>query len=147
MKNLLFTLSAVILIALTSAKPNVSVSETENNSGITFHEGNWNEALQLSKKEGKPIFLDISAGWCGPCKMLKANTFPDSEVGEFYNSNFINVAVDGEKGEGIELARKYRIKGYSTLLFVNPDGKVVSQTAGYRSPKQFVELGKQVVKM
>ena len=145
MKNILFTLSGIILIVLTSANIPELSSETENKEGIAFHQGSWDEALQLAKKQGKPIFLDISASWCGPCKMLKSKTFPNQEVGEFYNANFINVAVDGEKGEGIALAQKYRIKGYPSLIFINSSGEVVAQTAGYRSPKQFIEIGKQVV--
>ncbi len=145
MKNTLFLLSAISLIMLTSAKTPEPGSKTENKKGIAFHQGSWNEALQLAKKENKIIFLDISASWCAPCKMLKANTFPNKEVGKFYNANFINVTVDGEKGEGVELAQKYKIRGYPSLLFINSDGTVVVQTAGYRNPKQFIDIGKQIV--
>lgn len=118
-----------------------------NNTGINFHQGSWKEALELARKEGKLIFLDISTSWCPPCKMLKENTFPNKEVGNFYNANFINVAVDGEKGEGVTLARKFNISAYPTLMFINPEGKIIGQTAGYRNPAQFIELGKQIVKL
>jgi thioredoxin 1 len=145
MKNILFMMSGIILIVLTSAKLTVPDSETENKDGISFHQGTWEDALKLAKDEGKPIFLDISASWCGPCKMLKANTFPNEEVGKFYNANFINVAVDGEKGEGIKLASKYRIKGYPSLIFIDSNGELITQTSGYRNPKQFIDIGKQIV--
>lgn len=145
MKRTLFMLSAIILIILTSAKIPEPGPETKDETGIAFHQGTWDEALQLANKQSKPIFLDISASWCGPCKMLKSKTFPNQEVGKFYNANFINVAVDGEKGEGITLAKKYRIKGYPSLLFINSSGDIVAQTTGYRNPKQFIEIGKQVV--
>ena len=79
--------------------------------------------------------------------MLKANTFPNTEVAKFYNTNFINVAVDGEKGEGISLAQKYKIRGYPSLLFINSEGEIVSKTTGYRNPGQFIEMGKQIVKL
>ncbi len=145
MKTLTIILSGIFLAFITFA--NLPVTKAENNAetGITFHEGTWAEALQLAKKEGKPIFLDISASWCGPCKLLKAHTFPNGEVGKFYNENFISVAVDGEKGEGIELARKYKIRGYPSLIFIDSNGKLIAQTAGYRNPKQLIELGEQVV--
>lgn len=134
-------------VNILNKKPSESGFATENNNaGITFHQGSWDEVLKLAKKENKMVFLDISASWCGPCKMLKANTFPNQEVGKFYNANFINVAVDGEKGEGVTLARKYKISGYPSLLFINPEGKIIAQTAGYRNPEQFIELGKQIVK-
>lgn len=141
MKKIIFVLSAIILTTQLSAK----VPVTETNEGISFHQGTWEEALQLAKKEGKPIFLDIYASWCGPCKKLKAKTFPDSEVGRFYNANFINVAFDGEKGEGIKLAEKYRVKGYPTLIFIGSDGEQIAQTAGFRNAKQLIDIGKQVI--
>ncbi len=53
----------------------------EKAAGIMFHEGTWAEALELAKSENKPIFLDVYATWCGPCKRLKKNTFSDQEVG------------------------------------------------------------------
>lgn len=145
MKYSLFMLSAIILIILTSAKLPDTAFETENKEGIVFHQGSWNEALQQAKEQGKPIFLDVSASWCGPCKMLKAKTFPNKEVGEFYNANFINVAVDGEKGEGVELARKYQIKGYPSLIYIDSNGQLIAQTAGYHNPVQFIDIGKQIV--
>lgn len=146
MKYFIVISSLFILLILTLANPFESNSSTNKEAGIAFHQGSWNEALELAKKENKLVFLDISASWCGPCKMLKANTFQNPEVGKFYNANFINVAVDGEKGEGIGLARKYGIRGYPTLLFINPEGKVVARTTGYRNPKKFLELGKKIIK-
>ena len=144
MKTMLLFIG-ILIAALVYSKPWKSVTEGKNETGIAFHQGTWNEALQLAKKEGKPIFLDISASWCGPCKMLKSRTFPNEEVGEFYNSNFINVAVDGEKGEGIELARKYRIQGYPSLIYIDSKGELIAQTVGYRNPKQLIDIGKQII--
>ena len=145
MKRITFLITMVLIAFISFAGPAESNSTTEEETGIQFHKGNWEEALRKAEKEGKPIFLDISASWCGPCKMLKARTFPNQEVGEFYNTNFVNVMVDGEKGEGIELARKYKIRGYPTLIFLNSSGEVIAQTAGFRNPEQFIEIGKQII--
>lgn len=145
MKSIALLITMVLIGVTSFAGVSESSSKTEKEAGIQFHQGNWEEALQKAKKEGKPVFLDISASWCGPCKMLKSRTFPNDEVGEFYNANFINVAVDGEKGEGIQLARKYKIRGYPTLIFLDSSGKVIAQTAGYRNPEQFIEIGKQII--
>ncbi len=143
----LIVLLPLLLIAfiVALAYPLKSNSGSESETGISFHQGTWEEALKLAENEGKPIFLDISASWCGPCKKLKATTFPDEEVGKFYNANFINVMVDGEKGEGIELARKYEIRGFPSLIFVDSNGEFIAQTAGYRDPGQFIEIGKVIL--
>jgi thiol:disulfide interchange protein len=124
-------------------------NDSPNNSdeGIVFHEGQWQEALEKAKAENKLIFLDIYATWCGPCKMLKNNTFSNKEVGSVYNEKFINVALDGEKGEGAELAKKYNVRGYPTLLFVNHKGEIVVRTSGYHPPKEFLTLAEEVLKI
>ena len=145
MKRITFFITTILIAFTSFAGPPESGSKTEKETGIQFHEGSWEEALKKAEEEGKPVFLDISASWCGPCKMLKARTFPNDEVGEFYNANFVNVMVDGEKGEGIELARKYNIRGYPTLIFLDSSGEVIAQTAGYRNPEQFIEIGKQII--
>lgn len=141
--KIIFPILLFAFIALAYPLKNISGSETE--TGISFHQGTWEEALKLAEIEGKPIFLDISASWCGPCKKLKASTFPDEEVGRFYNANFINVMVDGEKGEGIELARKYEIRGYPGLIFVDSSGELIAQTTGYRNPEQFIKIGEVII--
>ncbi|MCK9411518.1 MAG: thioredoxin fold domain-containing protein [Prolixibacteraceae bacterium] len=145
MKKSIVIFTGIALLSLFVANTFGIGFNTKNGNGIAFHQGTWSEALASAKKENKLIFLDISASWCPPCRMLKARTFPNSEVGTFFNANFINVEVDGEKGEGVGLAHKYRIMGYPSLIFVNGNGEVVAQTAGYHNPKEFVELGKKVI--
>ena len=145
MKTLIILFTGILFTTLVNAEPPYNPSEIDDKTGISFHQGSWEEALKRAKTEGKPIFLDISASWCGPCKMLKANTFSNYEVGKFYNANFINVMVDGEKGEGVKLARQFRIKGYPSLIFINNEGKLIAQTAGYHNPKQLVDIGKQII--
>ena len=119
--------------------------ETVKKIGINFHEGNWDSALAKAKSENKLIFLDISASWCGPCKMLKKKTFSDSTVGSFYDDNFISVEVDGEKGEGINLAQQYKIEAYPSLFFINGEGTVVSKAMGFLPPEQFIQFGESVL--
>ena len=39
-----------------------------------------NEALTLQAQTGKKMFIDVYTTWCGPCKMLDANTFSNTEI-------------------------------------------------------------------
>lgn len=146
MKNIIFiALTVIIMVAVYAfANPNVDF-KTDENEGIQFHKVTWNEALELAKQENKLIFLDIYATWCGPCKQLKKNTFSNAEVGTLYNQKFVNVAFDGEQGDGAMLAQKYRVTGYPSLLFIDGNGKVVEQTGGYHNPGELIELGKKII--
>ena len=113
--------------------------------GIKFGKHSFVQTLEQAKKENKLIFLDAFASWCGPCKLLDKNVFPKKEVGDYFNANFLNLHIDMEKGEGIEIAKKYGIYSYPTLLFIDGDGKVVYKAAGYMSPQELISIAKEAV--
>jgi thiol-disulfide isomerase/thioredoxin len=109
--------------------------------GIEFFHGTWKEALDESKKLGRPIFVDAYAKWCGPCKRMAATTFKDNEVGEYFNKNFINVKMDAEEGEGVTFRKKYPISAYPTLFFIDGEGEVIHKAVGGQDVKSFLKLG------
>jgi thioredoxin 1 len=149
-KKILFTgvliTLAVLVFACLPKKDSNSKVATENTvveeTGIKFLEENWAKALQEAKKQNKLVFLDAYTSWCGPCKMLKRNTFPDKAAGEFFNKNFINVALDMEKGDGLAVAEKYQVRAYPTLIITDADGKIITYSEGYIGPDQLIEFGK-----
>lgn len=113
--------------------------------GIRFFEGTWAEALAKAKDENRLIFLDAYASWCGPCKQMAKNVFPQKEVGDFYNENFIPVKIDMEKGEGVAVAKLYNVRAYPTLLYINWRGELVHRAVGGRQAEAFIELGKEAL--
>lgn len=114
--------------------------------GIQFiHDKPFDEILQQAKAENKLVFMDCYTSWCGPCKRLAAMVFPDSAVGEFYNTTFINTKFDMEKGEGIELARKYQIRAYPTLLWLDGDGNVKHKIVGGLDVAGLIQNGRKAI--
>ena len=114
--------------------------------GILFKEGNWKEIQEMARQENKPIFLDVYTSWCGPCKLMAKTIFPKAEVGDYFNTHFINYKIDAEKGEGIEIAKKYKVNSYPTCLFLTHDGQVVSSFLGFKDIKSFMNEGRKAVK-
>lgn len=110
--------------------------------GIEF-EHNLNAALAKAKKENKMIFVDFYTSWCGPCKAMSADVFPQQEAGDYFNKEFVNVKIQcDDKGEGVKLGEKYAIKAYPTLMFIDADGNTVHSMAGGTSVKGLIEFAK-----
>lgn len=111
--------------------------------GIKFEENHdLYAALAKAKAENKLVFIDAYAEWCGPCKVMARDIFPQKEVGDFFNTRFINLKLDMEKGDNVALAKKYEVRAYPTYLFLDSDGKLVHKGLGSMSAAQFVEVAK-----
>ncbi len=145
MKKVLFVIPIILLFVLLSAKPYFGTQVANSDVGIKFTEGTWADILAKSKKEHKPIFLDASTSWCGWCKRLKATTFVDKDVANFFNKNYINYEIDAEHGEGLTLSKKYRINNFPTLVFIDANEKSLMFSEGYLAAPDLLKLGKQVI--
>ncbi len=110
--------------------------------GIEFEYGTFDEALAKAKAENKMVFMDCYTAWCGPCKRLASQVFPQKEVGDYFNANFVNIKMDMEKGEGIELREKYGVKAFPTLLWIDAEGNIMHRLVGGRSAKALIEVAK-----
>lgn len=107
--------------------------------GVRFEECTFDEILALSEETGKPVFMDCYTSWCGPCKMLSKKVFPLKFVGDFFNDHFVSIKMDMEKGEGKELAERYGVKVYPTLLVLDSSGNLIHRFTGGRSPQSLLE--------
>lgn len=116
-------------------------------TGIQFFEGTWGDALKEAKAQEKIIFVDAYAVWCGPCKQMAKNVFPDDKVGEFYNKNFISMQIDMERGMGLEFAKLYPVSAYPTLFFINAKGEVIHKAVGAQREEALINIGKRVLEM
>jgi thiol-disulfide isomerase/thioredoxin len=111
------------------------------NRSIEFNHGTFSEILAQAKKENKIVYIDCFTVWCGPCKWMAKNVFTNDTVAEFYNKNFINAKIDMEKGEGIELAKKYGINAYPTMLYLSSDGTQLHRVCGSAPVQDFIKTG------
>jgi thioredoxin-related protein len=132
--TVLFLLLAVLTLPLHS--------QEGKKEGIVFLENQpWTDVLQKAKEQNKLIFMDCYTTWCGPCKGLAQDIFPQKKVGDYFNANFINVTYDMEKGDGLMLYNKYKqhIIGFPTLLLINANEEVIHQMAGYKEADALIE--------
>lgn len=112
---------------------------------MRFYEGKWSQALEKAKSENKLLFVDAYAVWCGPCRWMANNVFPNDDVAKFFNENFINYKLDMEKGEGPKIAQTYKITAYPTLLFIDGEGNVKHRVMGAQSVEDLISTGKLAI--
>lgn len=132
MKSLFTSLFLLLALSLSS-------------QGIEFFHGAWAEALEKAKTEEKLIFVDAYASWCGPCKRMAAQVFPQEQVGTFFNANFVNLKIDMEKPENAEFAGKFPVSAYPTLMFIDADGKLVKKEVGAKNAEQLLDFAQKVL--
>lgn len=118
-----------------------------HSQGIDFYEGDYKTAINKAKVEDKLFFVDAFAVWCGPCKRMSKQIFPLEEVGDYFNSKFINMKIDMERGQGLEFRKKYPVSAFPTFFFIDGKGEIVHKFKGGRDAKGLIaEAAKAIAK-
>lgn len=133
--TLLFALLAVCL----------GMQAQTGEKGMAFEpEGTlFKDAVAKAKQTNKLVFLDCYTSWCGPCKMMSNTVFPQEKVGAYMNPRFVNIKIDMEKGEGVELAKRFQISAYPTFIIFNGDGNEIGRFLGGCDADAFIKKVEQ----
>jgi uncharacterized protein len=54
-------------------------------------------ALDIARRDNKPIFLSIGYSSCHWCTVMEGEAFSDSAIAEYLNANFVPIKVDREE--------------------------------------------------
>ena len=124
------------LIAQESKTEEMFAAEFSLNWSPTFK-----EALKKSKKEKKPVLIYFTGSdWCGPCKVLDKNLFHTEKFKSIADQDLILYEADNPRNKDLvapeklevndKLKRKYRIKSYPSLVFVDHRGREIATKKG-----------------
>jgi thiol-disulfide isomerase/thioredoxin len=112
------------------------VGPTSTEKGIQW-EDEFDRAMEVAQKDGKPVLVDFWAEWCGYCHRLDRTTYADPVVGKMAE-NFVAVKVNTEGSrQELEIAKRYRIRNLPTILFLSPRGRQVWRVDSFIGPGPF----------
>lgn len=158
MRRSLLLLVSVVCISATLKAQTPKSPATTTVKWMTFE-----QAVEKSKTEKRKIFIDVFTEWCGWCKVMDKNTFPDPEVAKLLNEKFYPVKFDAEQTEDVVFRGTtfkfipYGNKGthqlaaallnnqlsYPNFVFMDEEFRIIpiiqgyTSLPGYRKPEEF----------
>lgn len=127
----------ILLILFTSF---IGCNKITTNDNLTWEE-NLEKALQQAKQQNKAVLVNFTGSdWCIWCKRLSDEVFSKSEFEDFAKENLILVKLDfprdieqsaETKMYNNNLAQRFGIQGFPTILLFNSSGQLVL-TTGYQ---------------
>lgn len=94
-------------------------------------------ALEMARKEGKPVFLYMSAAWCTICRRVERDSFSDPEVVSSLGS-FVPVAVDIDQYPWV--GRRYNVAAVPAFLVLDGRGQIRSFAFGFQEPDAIITM-------
>jgi len=94
----------------------------------------FDQAASQAKQANKPLMVDFYTDWCQWCKKLDEDVYTDAQVAEL-SHEFVCVKVDAEQYR--DVADRYKVNSYPTIIFLNSSGLEVSRIPGYEDAGRF----------
>jgi thioredoxin-like negative regulator of GroEL len=93
-------------------------------------------ATAESARVHKPIFIEFSATWCGPCQQMAHTTWADKDVAAALEA-MIPVKVDVDQHP--DLARQFGVNPIPAYALLDANENIVKFGEGYREPQEFLD--------
>ena len=87
------------------------------------------EALEIARREDKPIFLSVGYAACHWCHVMAHESFEDADTAGIMNQHFVNIKVDREERPDIDTIYMQAVVamtgqgGWPMSVFLTPEGE------------------------
>jgi len=107
------------------------------------------EAQAKAQESKKPlVMLFTGSDWCPPCKMMEKEVFSSEQFEDYAADNLVLLKLDFPRSKQLpeeqmkqneELAKKFGVTGFPTVLVMSPEGKEMGKEVGFRPLDQFMK--------
>ncbi|MCP9290728.1 thioredoxin family protein [Gracilimonas sediminicola] len=109
----------------------------------------FEQALKLAEEEGKPIMVDVWAPWCGWCKKMKKEVYP--ELSAALSKDFVLTRLNRDDNEDkktyqqyritpLRLAQKFGVQNVPAIVFLSSDGEYLFHISGFVEADELKEI-------
>ncbi len=110
---------------------------------------NFEQALELAEEKGKLIMVDVWAPWCGWCKKMKKEVYP--ELSAELNSDFVLTRLNRDNNEDkktyqqyrmtpLRLAQKFGVQNVPATVFLSSEGEYLFHISGFVGAEELKEV-------
>lgn len=140
MKKYILICSVMLLLTLTVT---VSATDFENTTikGLNIT-SDVDGAFSEAQNHNKSIALIFDQDSCVYCDMLKDNVLSNSDIQKELNEKYVIVLVDINKNPNV--AAKYKVFGTPAVIFLDSNGKEISEINGYVESNEFLKTLKEI---
>jgi len=96
----------------------------------------YTQAQSASGKDNKPVFVELYADWCMPCREMAQTTFQNPAVVKLLNTRFHPVKLDAESENSIVCGGLpktvnrcffdvWKLQGIPSYVFIDKNGNVL----------------------
>lgn len=102
----------------------------------------YQAGMSRAQSKGRNAFILITAPtWCGPCRWMEHNTFPDARVVRLLNNHYVAIRildkVDGQRNPDLQ---HFKFRGYPTYIIKSPEGNELFRNAGSVGPDRMIAI-------
>ena len=155
MKNIklfagIIAFAAICACGNTKTEPQAQTAENTieevKEQGTVFYDITLEEALEKAKAEGKHVLINFHTSTCVPCKKMEKEVFPTPDCGEYINTHFVPIVIDGvDDGIGTEHAKYYQVFIFPSYLILSSDGFKEGEIIGAEfDVNKFLEMLKEI---
>jgi len=111
------------------SRPSVDAKWADDVGDVPFVVG-LDAGTKAVAASGRPPMYYFTTTWCGYCKQLAATGFRDADFVAKVKANFTPILLDGDDPANAELAGKYGVEGFPTVVFADAAGNAKASSVG-----------------
>jgi thioredoxin-related protein len=115
----------------------VAFTACQQGPSTVWFKGDLEAAQAEAGRRDTVVMIEFYAEWCNWCRRLEADTFSAPTIRRKLEQ-IVPLRRDAEK-DGADLAARFGVDSYPTMIFLDPAGNEMDRIIGYLPPEPFLE--------